>query len=462
MSSDDALNSGPVTSPAPGLHLRLQKLFEHGTRKAATGDHEYAIEMFQQCVQGDPSNLAYLQGFLDALRKKYNNNKRGDKMAGLKGSGLRSQVRKNIAKKDFNAAIVAGSEMLKLNPWDLATLQSLAEACERLDYDECQLAYLRAALDGNLKDVDLNRNCAKALTKRGLYDQAITCWHRVEQAKPYDEEALKAIADLSIERTVNKGNPGQLAKKDTTKREVVVQLSPEQQLEQTIQQNPADLDKYLELADLYQKGEKFDQAEATLKKGLDASGGELRFRERIEEMQLAYERRRLVIAERRAKETPTDESRDLYKRIKAEFNRKELDFFRGRLERYPEQVGNKLELAIRLKKAGSYADAIPLLQEIASHSPDHKGTALIELGECQQYLKQYQPALENYYAASKLLADTNSEGCKLALYRASVLALGLKNAAVANKLLTRLKERDPNYRDLPDLLDKLAKLSHKG
>ena len=462
MSSDDALNSGPVTSPSPGLHLRLQKLFEHGTRKAATSDHEYAIEMFQQCVQGDPSNLVYLQSYLVALRKKYNNNKRGDRMAGIKGSGLRSQVRKAVAKKEYDAAIVAGTEMLKLNPWDLPTLQSMAEACDRLGYDECQLVYLKAALDGNLKDVDLNRNCAKALTKRGLFDQAITCWHRVEQAKPHDEEALKAIADLSIERTVNKGNPGQVAKKDTTQRTVAVQLSPEQQLEQDILQNPADLDKYIEAAKIYQKLDKLDRAESILKKGMEASGGELRFRELIEDVHLAYERRRLAVAQRRAKETPTDESRDLYNRVKVELNRKELDFFRARLERYPEQVSNKLEVAIRLKKAGSYADAVPLLQEIVAQNPEHKGAALIELGECQQYLKQYNPALESYYAASKLLADTNPEGYKLALYRASVLAIGLKNVAVAEKFLNRLKERDPAYRDLPDLLDKLEKMRHKG
>ena len=51
--------------------------------------------------------------------------------------------------------------------------------------------------------------------------------------------------------------------------------SPEQQLEQAIMQNPADLDKYIDLAALYEKADKFDRAEAILQKGLAASGGEL-------------------------------------------------------------------------------------------------------------------------------------------------------------------------------------------
>ncbi|HZZ73050.1 MAG TPA: hypothetical protein VFE24_12420 [Pirellulales bacterium] len=460
--SDNVSDSGPISMPAPGLYLRLQKLSEHGARKAAAGDFEYAIEMFQQCVQGDPSNLGYLQSYLDVLRKKYNNNKRGDKMAGLKGSGLRSQVRKALAKKDWNSALTTGAEMLKLNPWDLPTLQAMAEACERLGYDECQLAYLRNAIDANPKDVELNRQCAKALTKRGLFDQAITCWHRVEQAKPYDEEAGKAIGDLSIERTVNKGNAAQVIKKDANERKTVeVSLTPEQTLQQAILKNPADLDKYLELARLYQASDKLDRAETTLEKGLAASGGDLRFREALEEIHLAYAQRRVAVAERRAKESPTPENREIYKKVKAESNLKELDIYRARVERYPRQEQPRFAMAVRLKKAGSYAEASAVFQELMAHS-QHPGLAQIELGECQQHLKQYQPALESFYHASKALADSHPEGYKFALYRAGTLALGMKNVAVAEKILHRLAERDPQYRDLPDLLDKLAALRHKG
>ena len=39
----------------------------------------------------------------------------------------------------------------------------------------------------------------------GQFDQAIACWHRVEQAKPHDEEALQAISRLSVEKTIHKG-----------------------------------------------------------------------------------------------------------------------------------------------------------------------------------------------------------------------------------------------------------------
>ncbi len=461
MSTNQPSEPSSGSSPSLAPHLRLQKLFEHGSRRAAKGESDYAAEMFQQCVQGDPSSLIYLQSFFDVLRRKYNNNKTGDKMSRMKGSGLRSQVRKAISNKKWEEAIVVGTEMLKINPWDTQTLQGMADACDHLGYDECQLAYLRAALDGNAMDVEVNRQCAKALTKRGIYDQAISCWHRVEQMKPYDEESRKAIADLSVERTVNKGNLAVSVKKETEDRKVTVQLSPEQQLERDLKDNPALLDKYIELANLYQQGDKLDRAEIALKKGLEASGGELRFRERLEEIQLAFERRRLAVSERRALESPTAELRELAKKIKADFNHKELEFYRTRSERYPDRLDLKLELAIRMKKAGSYPEAVQLLQAVVENEA-MQGNALLELGECQQYQKQYQPAFESYRSAIKAFATTDPEGLKLALYRAGVLALGLKNAELAEKYLTRLAERDPKYRDLPERLDKLEQLRHKG
>jgi len=50
----------------------------------------------------------------------------------------------------------------------------------------------------------VNRLCGIALGKRGQFDQAIACWHRVEQAKPDDEEPKRAIASLAVEKTIVK------------------------------------------------------------------------------------------------------------------------------------------------------------------------------------------------------------------------------------------------------------------
>ena len=73
----------------------------------------------------------------------------------------------------------------------------MAEACEALEYREAELRYLKMALEANPKDPEVNRHCAKSLQRTGLFDQAIVCWHRVEEALKDD-----------VERAVRGGHAG--------------------------------------------------------------------------------------------------------------------------------------------------------------------------------------------------------------------------------------------------------------
>ncbi|MGO8750964.1 MAG: tetratricopeptide repeat protein [Thermoguttaceae bacterium] len=147
-------------------------------------NYDYATELFTQCVVGDPQNLLYVQGFLGNLKLKHKNNRKGDKLASMKTLRTRGVVKKAAMQKDWAAVIRTGLEVLKLNPWDVATLKIMASACAELGADDCQLAYLRVALETNPKDPDTNRVCGDALAKRKLLDQAIACWHRAQKARP--------------------------------------------------------------------------------------------------------------------------------------------------------------------------------------------------------------------------------------------------------------------------------------
>ena len=118
---------------------------------------------------------------------------------------LKGSLKKSAYSKDSAAIIKTGLEILKLNPWDISTLVAMAEACDTLKYDEAELVYLKQALNLDPKDAEVNRKCGRTLARRGEFDQAIACWHRVEQAKPGDEEAAQAVADLAIEKTISHG-----------------------------------------------------------------------------------------------------------------------------------------------------------------------------------------------------------------------------------------------------------------
>lgn len=472
MASVNKMESSGRQPIPPAKRRRLQQCFEHGSKNSSQGNFDYATDMFTQCVIGDPANPIYTKSFLDNLFRKYENNKKGSRMASLSGAGVTASIKKASFSKDWEGVIKSGLEMLKLNPWHVSTCTAMAQACEELHFDECQLLYLKAALDANPKDIEVNRICGKALGRQGHFDQAIACYARVQQAKPGDEEANKAIGDLHVNKTMSHGGyddasttvdvRGDKANKLSKGDSQVVEpsLTPEQRLERAIAKAPAETNNYIELAELHTRNDKFAEAEALLAKALQVSGGDVNIRERLEDIQLRRGRQQLLIAERKAQAEKTEEAVALYNKMKAECNRVELEVYRSRSERYPTKLDYKFELGLRLKKAGQFKEAIECLQA-ARGDTKRRSAVHLELGECFQHIKMYELAMDNYTAAIEHVGERDPEQRKLALYRAGVLAMGIKDLDKAKKLLTELAGLEFGYKDVAERLDKIGKLRNK-
>jgi tetratricopeptide (TPR) repeat protein len=443
----------------------LQKQFEHGSKMMAGGQYDYATEMFTQCVLGDPGNAIYVTHFLGNLQKKYNNNKKGGSLAGVRGMGTKTALKTAAVKKDWLGVIKSALEFLKLNPWDKGALLAAAEACEHLEFDESLTAYLKVALEADLNDIDVNRTLARAYERLGDYDKAIQCWQRVKKTKPNDEEANKGISNCTVKRTMRQGNydtaetstdvmKDQQAKEE---RRGGLQQTEEQRLEKALKKNPADIALYVELSDLHARNEKYDEAEAVLQRALEASGNELGIRERLEDVRLRRLREKLAQSEQRAKQEDTDEARAAHEQAQDEFNLLELEYYLARSERYPQNLALKFELAVRLQRVGKTNEAIKTFQE-ARADPQRKGDVLLHLGECFREIRQYRLALTHFEDALEEIAERNAETRKRALYNAGSLALDMKDLDKADDHLTTLAGLDFTYRDVADLLDKIRQL----
>ena len=118
-------------------------MFEHAQRCVEKGDHDYAHDLFTQCLAEDPGNLIYLQHVLSNLSQKYGNSKKGAKLSGLKIKSARMSLTKAIGKGQWSDAFQAACGALKHNPWDVTTLLALADAYEQIGCQECQLYVLR-------------------------------------------------------------------------------------------------------------------------------------------------------------------------------------------------------------------------------------------------------------------------------------------------------------------------------
>jgi tetratricopeptide (TPR) repeat protein len=444
-----------------GDRTRLLQCYRTGMQ--AAGNPQYAIDMFAVCVAGDPGNPVFLQAFLGALRQKFGTKKAGT-LSSLMSAGGRTAMKRLAANARWRDVIKQGVDTLKGNPADQACLLAMAEACENLSLLDCQAIYLRAALDAAPADAEVNRQCARFAASQGNYDQAIECWRRIARLKGMGEEADKEIARLSVEKTITAGQGlagragGKPAAADPGASPATSRLA---RLKQAIQDNPADIDAYLELADVLEQEATIEEAEKVLAKALAASGNELKVREHVEDRQLRWSRAKLLLAEKRLEADESPANRATVEKLKAAGLRQEIEIFAARAGRYPDNLTWKYELALRLKAAGKLQEAIKYFQE-ALKDVRRKGVISLELGECFQGIKQYQLAMQNYEAAIEALTDRELEQRKRALYRAGVLAAGLKDMDAAQKHLSAVAGLDFGYRDVAQRLDKLRTARDNG
>jgi len=486
---------------SPDKRRKLQKFFERGNELAGKDkpDFDYANEMYSQAVLQDPGNLVYVEAMLANLQKKYKNNKKGNRFS----FGGRKAFKAAVAEEDWKAILREGLELLKSNPWDTHALREMARACAFNRYNEVELRYLKNALDGKPKDVEVNRHCAQSLARNGQFDMAISCWSRVAE-KSKGDEAEKMMAELTLAKTMRKPasleaigavgdrpmSPQPMTAADDEERDPLetprrekpkpeeaaadadmdfdtddteeasgedssVRLNQRQQFEKSIRDNPMDVEAYFQLAELHTKDARYADAEKVLASAIEANGVSLKLESHYEDAQIRTSRAKAAIAEQRYASTKTEEAKELVSKLRSDLNRLELEIYEKRCGRYPEKLRLRYDLALRLRRAGNYLEAIKSYDE-ARKDETCKVAATLEMGECWQRLKQYSKAMKCYEVAIKQSTDLDGDRRKLALYRGGVLAAALEDTGKARDWFAQLVKLDPSFKDASARLDKLG------
>jgi tetratricopeptide (TPR) repeat protein len=185
--------------------------------------------------------------------------------------------------------------------------------------------------------------------------------------------------------------------------------------------------------------------------------------EKGEELAILRIKHQLKVAEKRAAADGTASANELVEQIRSNLVRLELEITDARSQRYPEDAGLKHKVGLCLKRMGNYREAALRFQESRNDEQLYV-PATLELGECLQHLRQFVKALHCYQRAAEKSAEApeSAEIHQLALYRAGVLATGLKEWETAERHLQELAAQDPDYKDVRKRLDKLREIRDKG
>lgn len=237
-----------------------------------------------------------------------------------------------------------------------------------------------------------------------------------------------------------------------------VKLTRRQQLERSFRDNPSNVSRAMELAQLHLDENRPYDAERVLATAVDAADDDPTLLLKLEDVKLLRSRHKLAAAEDRAKVEKTDKTLELVQQLRDEHNRLELEIYTQRSERNADDQWLAYEFGLRLKRTGDHHKAFELFER-ALTCPQLKALASLRCGECQQRFEQYPKAMQLYRQAIEFAMELDQVDCrKLSLYRAAVLAGGMRLFEASKRYYRELLGLDPDYRDARDKLAEVERL----
>jgi len=430
---------------------------------------DYAIQMYGQAAKMVPNNLTFRQSLRFTEYKKYDNNKKGAAMAGMKLMGPKGRIKKCRMSKNWAGVADAAEDGLAINPWDAQLNADLGDALKELGHIDTAIFSYQQSIEADKLNIAVNKTLAALLEDRGEYKAAIDCWKRILQADPHSGEARSKITSLDARTVMDRGGyegaestRGVMADHEIAKRLGLNKnadgpgVSVEADLQRAIRKDPANKDNYLKLADYYKREGELEKAEEQLLKALEISGNDISIREVLEDVQLELMKRTCEVTKEQVRSNPDDAG--LKQRAAEQANellKRELEVFAKRVERYPNDMRLKYELGLRYMRVKKWQLAIPLFQQARS-DPRIKGEALLNLGKCFYYDGKPQLAIRQFEAAmAEVKYEEKPDVYKDLYYAAGRLYEEMKNVQAAEDAYQKVLEVDYNFRDTVKRLNKL-------
>jgi tetratricopeptide (TPR) repeat protein len=463
----------PLPPPTAEQRRIAAERFERANQVVASGNFDYGISLLLTCCKFYPTNLLYRQALRRTQRARFNNNLRGSWFAFLTNSLTKARIRSARKARKYLKVLEHGEVALVRNPWDIGVQMDMAEAARGLGQLDLAVWILDQARQKDPRDTRVNRELAQLQEKRGNFTQAICFWELVRQADPEDLEAQHKAKDLAASHTIARGKYVEMISRDEndpegrppisfgpTEAEAARTAPPESRwtteaegLHHLLVKDPTDAHLYVQLAMIYRRAGQIDQARTILQDGLGPTGHDFRLVAALAEVELEPFRRNLDITETKLQDLPQDEElRKIRIRLLKEINTRELELFRLKADRFPTELSHRLELGVRLLRAGQLDEAIVELQA-ARNDARHRGRALLYLGYCFKGKNNWRLARRNFEEALEELPPADEAVRKEILFQLAQGCAEAGDLAKAIDLGSELANLDFAYRDIGRMLD---------
>ncbi len=370
---------------------KAQRFFTHGRSAAATGNYDYAIDMFLTGLGHDPDDVnAHKELREFSLRRK---------ASGGKGMGWGDSLKLKKATKDDKQNMLNAEKLLAFEPGNSDHMLSIAEYAVKCGYYDTVLwagpLSAQAEADGG------KPNFKKYLALRDVYNQmqqwdlALQMVNIASRLKPDDMELMKEARNLAAQQTMKgagydkkgsfrdqvKDMDGQLRLLESDK-ESTDQDSMSRQIAQSEKEyaeNPNESGKVVKLAEALARTEKpeFEERAVKLLQEWFDKSRQFAFRKKIGDIRMKQmQRKERELRNKVADDPETKVQLSEHRRRMWEF---ELAEFTEFAKAYPTELIYRFEMGKRQFALQKFDEAIASFQS-ARNDPKNKVDAQTLLG----------------------------------------------------------------------------------
>lgn len=401
------------------------------------------------------------------------------KLAKIQPLALRAAT---VLKKNPLEAMSLAEDMLKIDPYSAQGNQVLADAAEILGYKDIRVFAFEIMAEAKPNDLVSVRNLGYAYLTAGNTKQAMEAFQAALRISPNDGDTIRGMKDSSASNAQATGgwetkgdgkDAFRAALKDSSEAISLEQASRAVTSDEAIDaqisewyakmdpQNP-EKNVVLKIAELYEKKKDKPHAIQWYDYAFEVSGrADAALQRNADRLRAKLLDETIEAKEAEIEAAPTPEQKAALQeelgKMKSEKAVRAVSLARERLEKYPNDLQLRFELACALVKIDNHKEAVPELQQ-AIRQPNIRHQALILLGVCFWKAKMLPLAKKQFETAESEMVgmdDVKKEALhKLALVKEE---MGDKEGYMAE--LMKIYEVDSQYEDVAQRIEKAMSAS---
>ncbi len=451
---------------------KARSFFDYGNDAALKNNLDYAIDMYRNALKLDPGNLLYRQALRGVQRRAFGNEpSKVGRLAGARVQPIKAGIRLSKAKGKWVDVLEGCEDVFKHNPWDVGAAQDAAEAAEHLALKPLSRWLLEMVVHQVGKDAGFFKYMAHVYEINEDWGKATSCWEKVKEFEPNNEEARRKINSLSASATISRSGLGAAidkhkddagtsgpdrsaaeAEMEDMKRKI---QTPEERLVKEIEADPSRVGLYLQLADIHKAHNRLDDAEKVLAQGRKAIPEDPVLKSAHGDIQIARLRRALDSWTKKLRDNPDDPAAsEKIAAIQTKLSAYEMAEARWRAEAHPEDANLQIQYGRMLASIGKHDDAIAAFQKARSN-PELKAQALHLAGESFEAKGLAKLAEKNFVEALALADSGDMAFQNQVRYRLGRVCEAQGKLKEAEDYYNEVAAEDYTYKDVAQRLQDL-------